>query len=224
MTLVPSDVTLAVGQTFTATVKTTLTSGQPSSQLDQDFSWSATGPVVVLVDSEGTVGTFRCDKPGTGEYFVSIQVEDINLLVAAITLGRRGYRYGTSLTGIARCKTAPPTQLQLTLACVLVAHSPLGPFPSFTRWLLQFATANLPTSTQAQLTVGGVNNGNPISGAVSATTGKVELQGGISSFGSKAIQKLTVNGQDLTQQLVAKVGAAPTVTAAQGTIAGQCPP
>lgn len=225
MTLVPSDVELAVGQTFTATVKTTLTSGQPSSQLDQEFTWNATGPVVVRVgNSAGTVGTFRCDRPGAGEYFVSIQVEDINLIVGAITLGARGYRYGTSLTGTARCKTAPPTQLELALACVLVAHSPLGPFPSFTRWLLQFARASLPASAQAQLTVGGVNNGNPISGAVSATTGKVELQGGISTFGSKAIQKLTVNGQDVTQQLIAKVGAAPTVTAAQGTIAGQCPP
>ena len=54
--------------------------------------------------------------------------------------------------------------------------------------------------------------------------GMVELRGGISSYGRKTVQKLTVNGEDLTQQLVAKVGAEPTVTAAEGRIAGECPP
>jgi hypothetical protein len=69
-----------------------------------------------------------------------------------------------------------------------------------------------------------VNNGQAMSQPVNAGSGKAELVGGISSFGPKQVQQLSVSGQNVTQQLVAKVGAAPTVTAAQGTIAGQCPP
>ena len=54
-------------------------------------------------------------------------------------------------------------------------------------------------------------------------TGTVELQGGISSFGPKQVQRLAVAGRDLTQQLVAKTAAAPVVTATQGVIVGTCP-
>jgi hypothetical protein len=106
----------------------------------------------------------------------------------------------------------------------VVNHSPFGPFPSFTNWLLQFTRAGLPANPRAELTAAGVNNRQPVSAPIDPATGKADIKAGISSFGPKQVQKLTVNGQDVTQQLVAKVGAAPTVTAAQGTIAGQCPP
>ncbi len=110
------------------------------------------------------------------------------------------------------------------LACVLVAHSPFGPFPSFTRWLLQFVKNTLPPNARAELTATGVNNGKPVPAAVNAATGKAELKGGISSFGAKAIQKLTVNGQEVTPQLVAKLGTSePKVTSSEGKIAGTCP-
>jgi hypothetical protein len=112
----------------------------------------------------------------------------------------------------------------LSFACVVVAHTPFGSYPSSTRWLLQFARTSLPASPRAALTAMGVNGDQSVTAAVDAATGKVELRGGISSYGPKRVQSLTVNGQDLTQQLQTKVGTEPTVTSAEGRIAGECPP
>ncbi len=113
--------------------------------------------------------------------------------------------------------------LELTAACVAVTHTPFGSFPSFLRWLLGFPRASLPANATAELTVAGMNGGQPVSAAIDRATGRVELQGGISSFGPKQVQRLAVAGQDLTQQLVAKTAAAPVVTSTQGVIVGTCP-
>jgi hypothetical protein len=53
--------------------------------------------------------------------------------------------------GVATSTDAPPTPLQLALACVVVSHSPFGPFSASTRWLLQ-VTGQLPANAQASLT------------------------------------------------------------------------
>ncbi len=166
---------------------------------------------------------FVCDRVGTGDYNVAVTYEFRTLAERVFFFTSTPTQETVYLEAPARCRAGTPTPLQLALACVVVAHTPLGSFPSFTRWLLQFAAANLPANAQASLTVGGVNNGQTMSQQVNSSTGKVELVGGISSFGAKNVQKLEVGGIDLTQQLIGKVGAAPTVTAAQGTIAGQCP-
>ena len=106
-------------------------------------------------------------------------------------------------------------------ACVAVVHTPLGGFPSYLRWLLEFA-AGVPQGARAELTVGGMNNGQPAFAPITSTY-RAELTSGISSFGPKPVQKLAVAGSDVTSQLVAKVGAAPVVTNEQRVIAGTCP-
>jgi hypothetical protein len=187
-------------------------------------------PVVGEQSNRGKQGaTFICTKPGKGGYEAEIVLEEESLAVRVaagkfLEMKDPVYTDEWYLFGRATCKAPPPTRLELALACVVVAHSPLGSFPSFTRWLLQFATSTLPPNARAELTATGVNNGQPVSAPVNAATGKVELKGGISSFGEKAVQKLTVNGQNVTQQLVAKLGtSAPKVTSSEGTIAGTCP-
>jgi hypothetical protein len=57
---------------------------------------------------------------------------------------------------------------------------------------------------------------------VAAATGRVDLVGGISSFGPKPVQSLTVAGQNLTQQLVSIVGT-PNVTRRRARSRGRCP-
>ena len=230
LTLIPSRVDTFVGATWDAAVKAEIDNRRRSDPVSvESIGWAAE-PVVAEQSDRGRQGaTFTCTKPGKGRYYAEIEMEEESLALRVASGGFLNikvpvYTEDFYLFGRAVCNAPPPTVAELTLACVLVAHSPLGPFPSFTRWLLQFLKSTLPPNARAELTASGVNNGQPVSAPVDAATGKVELQGGISSFGSKAIQKLTVNGQDVTQQLVGKVGAAPTVTASQGVIAGQCPP
>jgi hypothetical protein len=159
---------------------------------------------------------------GSGTYSALVTVAESSL---AVFLGSLGGSYDERfpLVGRARCKAAPPTVLELTAACVAVTHTPLGSFPSFLRWLLGFRPASLPAGVTAELTVSGMNGGQPVSAAVDRATGRVELRGGISSFGPKQVQRLAVAGSDLTPGLVAKTAAAPVVTSAQGVIAGTCP-
>jgi hypothetical protein len=166
-----------------------------------------------------------CVREASGGYYrAKVVVEEDNLAVNVRTLGTVEVNETVYFEGRATCKQRPPTQLELAVACVLVTHSPFGPFPSFTNWLMQFAKAGLPSNAQAELTATSVNNGQPVSAPIDTATGKVDIKAGISSFRPEAqVQKLTVNGQDVTQQLVVKVGAAPTVTASQGVAAGQCP-
>jgi hypothetical protein len=153
-------------------------------------------------------------------------VEDLAVRVGTVDLFSKdnaAYTEDFYLFGRTTCSAPAPTAAELALACVLVSHSPFLSFPSFTTWLLQFVKSTLPPNARAELTAAGVNNGQPVSAAIDPATGKADIKAGISSFGPKQVQKLTVNGRDLTQQLVAKVGAAPTVTANHGVIAGQCP-
>ena len=227
--LVPPRIDAVVGATWDAQVKAEIDNRLRSDPVSVDsINWHGE-PVVELVTGRDKQGaTFKCSKPGKGRYDaeISLGVEDLAVRVGRVDLFSKedaAYTEDWYLFGRATCSAPPPTAAELTLACVLVAHSPFLSFPSFTTWLLQFLKSTLPANAQAQLTAAGVNNGQPISAAIDPATGKAELKGGISSFGPKQVQKLTVNGQDVTQQLVAKVGASPTVTASQGVIAGQCP-
>jgi len=224
LSLLPPRVEKFVGEQFDASVRITATSGRTSTNYETDYGWSDGGAVEVVYESRESVNAVRCESEGKGRYLVSAHVTEIDPVIGLLTFGSRGYQYTYNLRGEATCRRAPPTAVQLATACVVVAHTPFGSFPSFTRWLLQFAPASLPANVQASLTVAGVNNGQAMSQPVNAATGKVELVGGISSFGPKQVQQLTVGGQNVTQQLAAKVGASPTVTSSQGVIAGQCPP
>ena len=171
------------------------------------------------------VAGFTCTKRGTGNYSVHVRVNEDNFAVAVASLfDHECYVQDFTLRGRATCKAATPKQTVLSFACVVVTHSSYGQYPSYTRWVLEFAKASLPPNARATLTATGVNGDQPLTGAIDATTGGVELKGGISSFGPKQVRGLTVNGEDVTQQLVAKVGGEPNVTAAEGRIAGQCPP
>ena len=151
-----------------------------------------------------------------------MSIAEFSLAVFLGSLGG-GYSENMTVTGTARCRAktgTPPTRAQLVAACVAVVHTPLGPaFPSFLRWLLQFTGA---ANARAELTVNGMNNQQPVAGTI-GSNGRVELQGGITSYGPKQVQRIGVAGQDLTSQLVAKVGSAPVVTNEQKVIAGTCP-
>ena len=105
-----------------------------------------------------------------------------------------------------------------------MTHTPFGSFPSFLRWLLGF-DARRAAGERARRADGRRDERRPagLGADRRGSTGTVELQGGISSFGPKQVQRLAVAGRDLTQQLVAKTAAAPVVTAAQGVIVGTCP-
>jgi hypothetical protein len=224
VSLSPSRVEKRVGEEFDAIVRITATSGRTSTNVEADYRWVATGGVERVFEGSENADTLRCESQGKGTYAVSVLVSEIDPVIGLLTFGTRGYQYEYKLAGEATCRRGPPSPVELAFACVAVSHTPLGSFPSFTRWLLQFARASLPANAQASLTVAGVNNGQAMSQPLDAGTGKVELVGGISAFGPKQVQQLTVSGQNATQQLVAKVGAAPTVTSSQGVIAGQCPP
>jgi hypothetical protein len=227
VTITPDTVDKFVGESWETAVKLDVDNRiRRDPILLTSTEWSADAFIVDLAASRGKNGaTFTCLKEGDNGYFgAKVVFEEDNLAVNVGTLGTGEVKETVYFTGKAKCRKPQPTPAQLATACVVVAHTPLGSFPSFTRWLLQFARANLPANAQASLTVAGVNNGQAMSQPVNAGTGKVELVGGISSFGPKQVQQLTVSGQNVTSQLVAKVGAAPNVTAAQGTIAGQCPP
>jgi len=228
LTLIPKRVDTVVGATWEAIVKAEIDNRRRRDPVDvAEVHWSA-APVVSLVSpadrTQSRDATFVCTTPGEGRYRARVVLEEDNLAVLLGSVFTGSYKETFILEGRATCKAPPPTQLELAFACVVVAHSAFASFPSFTRWLLQFLKSTLPPNAGAELIATGVNNGQQVSAPVDAATGKVELQGGISSFGSKAIQKLTVNGQDVTQQLVAKVGAAPTVTASEGVVGGTCPP
>jgi hypothetical protein len=226
VTVVPDAVEKFVGDTWDASVTLDVDNRiRRDPILFKAVDWSADQVVVNLQSDLGRQGAaFTCLKADTGRYWAKVTLEEDNLAVNVLTLFTAEVNEDVYFYGIATCKKKPPTQPQLAFACVNVTHGPFGAFPSFTNWLLQFATAGLAANARAELTATGVNGGQPVSAPVDSATGKADVKAGISSFGPKTVQTLTVGGRDVTQQLVAKVGAAPTVTAAQGTIAGQCPP
>jgi hypothetical protein len=231
LSLDPPSVEKVVGETFAVGLKLDVDNLHRSNPIDVDEDeghvWSSagsiTGPSGRLYGSVHP-NTYTCARVGTGRYRLLVTLEESNLAVSIATLRARGYTQDFHLTGTATCSAAPPTTLELALACVAVTHSPFGPFPSFMNWLFQFTRSTLPPNPRAELTATGVNNGQAVSAAIDPATGKADVKAGISSFGPKQIQRLTVNGRDVTQQLVAKVGAAPTVTSSQGVVAGRCPP
>ena len=223
VSLIPSSVVKNVGERFDVAVDFSRTSGATDSKVESDFFWQASGAVERVFEGHENTDVLACTREGSGRYAVTVSVSELDPVIGLLTFGTRHFQYSYRLAGDATCRRGPPTPVELAAACVVVAHSPLGSFPSFTRWLLEFARATLPANAQASLTVAGVNNGQAMSQPVNTGTGKAELVGGISSFGPKHVQQLTVNGRDVTQQLVAKVGASSTVTSSQGVIAGQCP-
>ena len=233
LSLDPVATEAAVGETWLARVVSAIDNRRRSDPLHVDSDetmWSASGAVAIGTSVSYLRQVFTCKRVGTGTYTAQVTVAESSL---AVFLGGLGGRYEEKfpLVGRARCKarTTPPQPpppaptLGLTAACVSVTHTPFGSFPSFLRWLLGFERAALPANARAELTVAGMNGGQPISAAIDRVTGRAELQGGISSFGPKQIQRLAVAGSDLTQQLVAKTAAAPVVTSTQGVIVGTCP-
>lgn len=222
-TLVPPSVDAAVGSTWDALVRNEIDNRRRSDPIEvEEQRWFSGG---VVRNQSDRSRTFECERAGSGTYNAAVVYAISSLAETILGLdfaGEGATRETVYLGAPAVCRQRPPTQLELAFACVVVAHSSLGQYPSFTRWLLR-VTGQLPSNAQASLTAGGVNGGQPVGGTMNLATGAIEFTGGISSFGQKPVQNLTVAGQNLTQQLVAKVGT-PNVTAAQGTIAGQCPP
>jgi hypothetical protein len=235
LSLAPKQVDAFVGDEWTARVASEIDNRRRRDpiRIDTDETkWGATGAVEKGKSITYLQQVFRCARVGTGTYTAIVTIDEFSL---AVFLGGLGASYSEEMTlvGKARCKArttpqpqpppAPAPSLELTGACVAVTHTAFGNFPSFLRWPLRFTTAGLPANAQAELTVAGMNNGQPVTGTIDRVTGRVELRGGISSFGPKQVQRLGVAGQDLTSQLVARTAAAPVVTSAQGVIAGTCP-
>jgi hypothetical protein len=66
----------------------------------------------------------------------------------------------------------------------------------------------------------GINDDQPVTGPVDATTGRADLKAGIRSFGTYSVAAVTVNGVAVD---VSSIFGTLTVTATPGTIAGTCP-
>jgi hypothetical protein len=222
LSITPKTVDAMVGDTWVATPVFAIDNSRRRDKISIDTDetqWTVTGAV-----GKGTRITYlrqelTCTKVGTGTYSAQVTVAESSLAVFLGSLGGR-YEETMTVTGNARCRAKAPTKVELVAACVLVAHSPLGSFPSYLRWLLQFSGA--PANARAELTVAGMNNAQPVAGTI-GSNGRVELQGGISSYGAKQVQQMGVAGTNLTSQLVAKTAAAPVVTATPGLIVGTCP-
>jgi hypothetical protein len=228
--LLPRQVEAFVGDEWLARVVSKIDNRRRRDTISIDGDetrWSSSGAVGVGANLTYLQQKFVCIRAGTGTYRADVTVAESSIAVFLGSLGGR-YEEKIPVSGRARCKAAPAPpppapRVDLTAACVAVTHTPFGSFPSFLRWLLGFERTALPANPRAELTVTGMNGGQPISAPIDAVTGTVELQGGISSFGPKQVQRLAVAGRDLTSQLVAKTAAAPVVTATQGVIVGTCP-
>ncbi len=226
LSLTPVAVDASVGDKWVARVVSAIDNRRRRDAISVDSDetqWNASGVVGLGANVSYTRQEFVCNRVGTGTYIAMVTVAESSL---AVFLGSLGGRYEETfpLVGRARCRAkAPTTTLELAAACVAVTHTPFGQFPSFLRWLLRFAGAGLPANATAQLTVAGMNGGQPVLAPIDRVTGLVELKAGISSYGPKQVQRLAVAGTDLTRELVAKTAAAPNVTSSQGVIAGTCP-
>ena len=115
---------------------------------------------------------------------------------------------------------APPPKPRLVTGCAMVTHTALGGFPSFLDFVLGFDPKSLPASPTATLHATGINDDQPVSGPVDATTGKADLKAGIRNFGTYSVGTVTVNGVAVD---VSSIFGTLTVTATPGTIAGTCP-
>jgi hypothetical protein len=226
--MVPGSLESVVGATWDARVVADIDNSRRSDPTSlEDVDWLEPSGNVKQVAGLGTYGAkFTCTAPGRGYWIADavVGVDSLAIRLASVDIfaDEPPFTERFRLYGVVDCKAKPPTPAELALACVVVAHTPLGSSPSFLRWLLSFRGA-VPPGARAELTVSGMNGGQPVSGAIDGATGRVELLGGITSYGGKQVQKLTVGGQDVTPQLVAKTGSSVNVTAAQGTAAGQCP-
>ena len=226
LTLKPARFDGEVGDEWRAEVVAEIDNSRRRDPIEMDdVEWSETGAVGSgpLIAEE--IATFRCARAGTGTYKAEVEIVEFSLAVLIATGFKKEYKEYIDLVRPATCRakgtTPPTTRVQLVAACVAVVHSPFaGGFPSYLRWLLQFSGA--PADARAELSVGGMNNQQPVIGTV-GSNGRVELQGGITSYGPKPVQRIGVAGVDLTSQLVAKVGSAPVVTSEQRVIAGTCP-
>jgi hypothetical protein len=224
LSITPKAVDAEVGDTWEARVVDVIDNSRRSDTISVDSDetrWGSTGVVGRGENITYLRQQFTCKAVGTGTYSALVTIAESSLAVFLGGLGNR-YEEKMTVTGNARCRAkAPTTRLELVTACVAVVHSPFaGGFPSYLRWLLQFAGA--PPNARAELTVGGMNNQQPVVGTI-GSNGRVELRGGISSYGPKQVQRIGVAGVDVTSQLVAQTGAAPVVTSEEKVIAGTCP-
>jgi hypothetical protein len=225
LSLIPARFDGEVGDTWEAEVLIKIDNRRRRDPIkyDDDVRWWAAG-AVKFGGAFKENANFRCARPGTGTYKAVVEIIESSLAVAVASGFKEQYREYITVVNPARCRAKgppPPTRVELVAACVAVAHTPFaGGFPSSLRWLLQ--VANAPANARTELTVNGMNNQQPVVGTVGAN-GRVELRGGIDSYGPKQVQRIGVAGVDLTSQLVAKVGAAPVVTSSEGVIGGTCP-
>ncbi|MFN8223289.1 MAG: hypothetical protein U0R50_08625 [Gaiellales bacterium] len=222
LTLTPESASAQVGGTFEAAVVAQIDNARRADPINvSSIEWIALD-VVGIQANRGSTATFVCQREGKDRFGATVRLAEDNLAVSVASLFSADYEETFRLRAPVECTKAPPTDAELVAACVLVSHSPFGSDPSFLRWLLAFAPRTVSGGGQAQLTVAGMNGGQPVSGTIDAN-GKVELKGGIRSYGDKQIQRLAVAGRDVTSQLVAKVGSAAPVGSSQGVVAGTCP-
>jgi len=167
---------------------------------------------------------FKCTAAGTGEYGVRMWVHDTTPEQEILSLFVGG-EPPTRLLLQARAtctapKPSPPPKPRLVTGCVMVTHTALGGFPSFLDFVLGFDPKSLPASPTATLQATGINDDQPVTGPVDATTGTADLKAGIRSFGTYSVGTVTVNGVAVD---VSSIFGTLTVTATPGTIAGICP-
>jgi hypothetical protein len=229
LVLEPDAAVKEVGDGFRATVRIEAASGRKDDFRIVYSPWGGTDGIVKLVtatrgDSERTAA-FRCVGTGKGSFGAPVHVEDrtpAQDFMSAVTFQFDAVEHTFLVQGAVECTRPAASAALLRAACVLVTHTPLGSFPSFLSFVLGFAPSTLPQKPVVEVTAAGVNNGAPVSAPVDST-GRVRIDGGISSFGAKLIQVARLNGADITAQLVDKVGASIDVTSQQGTAAGTCP-
>ena len=170
------------------------------------------------------VAQYKCTRAGTGEYGVTVWIHDttpeqeiLNVFAGGAPLVR------LLLQAKATCTApppAPPPKPRLVTGCAMVTHTALGSFPSFLDFVLGFDPKSLPASPTATLQATGINDDQPVTGPVDATTGKADLKAGIRSFGTYSVGTVAVNGVAVD---VSSIFGTLTVTATPGTIAGTCP-
>ncbi|MGZ4354824.1 MAG: hypothetical protein ACXVZ4_14915, partial [Gaiellaceae bacterium] len=227
----PDAVAKQDGQSWRATIGIASTSGRKDEFKLEEVRWAASnGAVKDLGEAPAPSDTedarhYGCAGGGTGQFGAAIEVADetpAQLFADILSTDTGPALLHVFVYRPARCTKPTAVPLSLTAACVLVTHSPLGSFPSFLTFVLQFLPSSLPAAPVLQLSAGGVDNGSPVTTPVDAT-GRARVDAGISSFGAKPIVGATLNGVDFTSQLVGKIGPSLTVTSQQGTIAGTCP-
>jgi hypothetical protein len=233
VSMTPLEVEQVVGQTFQ--VDSRVVAEREYSVVEGGLTGSRWGTTGVLANVRADVVqrdahyrlTVRCDRPGSGTYSRLTVLRDRSIertllaFLQGTILHEGSDEFEFAHSGTATCRAvAPPSLVEIVAACWLVEHKPFAGSPSSVA--LRLGTRDAPAGSRAEMRVGAVNGGNPVTGTVDAA-GTVELRGGITSYGSKPVQSVGVAGTDVTQRIVQLAGPAVNVTATQGVVAGTCP-